>query len=203
MVALQRYHLATEDLKSAVALRADGRQCALAGYTCNNVLSHAVAIVYYKRSIKLGCASTAVFNNLGYSYYLRGRYNEAIGALDVAVAHGDKSWMTLYNRAIVHHAIAVKDGREPEEAMRDIDTVFSLGHCSARTYYCAATIYGYASSHDEAWKLQAGKFVALALQQGRRSLLSERTRFSRHCAKNTVSGVISLRRMRIAQASSW
>ncbi|MHB8974159.1 MAG: protein kinase domain-containing protein [Pirellulaceae bacterium] len=165
-VAAKEYHNAIEDLKAACKLRTDGRQCALLAYCCNSVLSHAVATELYEQSIKLGCGSTEVFNNLGFSYFLRGHYDNAIKALDVAVANGDRQWMTLYNRAVVRHAIAVMGGHVPEEAMSDIDDVMLLGHCSARTYYRAASIYGYASSYDKSWKPQACKFIVLALQHG-------------------------------------
>jgi tetratricopeptide (TPR) repeat protein len=107
-----------------------------------------------------------VYNNLGFSCYLCGQYEGALEALDRAVALGNRLSTTLYNRAVVHHAMAMKARREPVEAMRDIDRLVSLGVRSARSYYRAAVIYAHASRYDASWKSAAQRYVDLAMRHG-------------------------------------
>ncbi len=42
----------------------------------------------------------------------------------------------------------------------------AFGHSSMHVYYCAATIYGFASSFDESFREKAAHFVELALLHG-------------------------------------
>ncbi len=160
------YHEAIEDLRALGKLRTDGRDVALKAYCCNQIEYHVEAIGFYREAIRLGYATAAVYNNLGYSCYLRARYDEALESLDLALSLRDHASTALYNRAMVHHAMAVTQAVEPLAAIDDIEGAMRLGLCRAESYYCGAVIYGYASSFDNKWKDRARALAVLALQHG-------------------------------------
>lgn len=160
------YHSALEDLRALGRLCTDGRDLALKAYCCNQVDLHLEAIGFYRDAIRSGYAQAAVYNNLGYSCYLRARYDEALESLDTAVSLREHVPTALYNRAIVHHALAVMQAVEPKAAMEDMDNVLRLGLCRADTYYWGAVVYGYASSLNAVWRERARVLTILALQHG-------------------------------------
>jgi Flp pilus assembly protein TadD len=165
-IGMEDYHSAIRDLSAADKIERDGRTCALIGYCCNMMQSHSSATGWYKRAIALGYFSPAVYNNLGFSHYNRGRYDAAIDALDSAVASGEWQIRTLRNRAAVHLAKDMKSGQVPLKAMTDVESLIGFGYCTPETYHLAAMIYGYAYSIDNSFEDQAKVNVALAVKSG-------------------------------------
>jgi serine/threonine protein kinase len=165
-MGLEHYHDAIRDFKAAGKIAKTGRQLALFGYCCNCVGSHASTLVIYKEAIQRGYDSTAVLNNFGFACHLRSQDQRAITLLNAAVKKGDHLATTLYNRAVVYLAIDVKEGREPLNAMADIDRALLEGADTALAYHCAAAIYGYAGSFDKSLKVRAAQYGRLALKRG-------------------------------------
>lgn len=163
---LECYHDAIRDFKAAGEIGKTGRQLALFAYCCNRVNSHPETITMYQEAMDLGFVSTAVLNNCGFAYHLTRRDDEAIEMLDAAVERGDHLMTTLYNRSCVWRAIAVKESREPVEAMRDIEAAISDGACSSDVYYCAASIYIIASAFRESMRTKAREYCDQALKHG-------------------------------------
>jgi tetratricopeptide (TPR) repeat protein len=97
-VALNKYYDAIGDLKAAGELRREGEQLALLAYCCNQVSWDTEAIGLYEEAIRRGYRAPGVYNNLGFSCFPRGRYDDALEALESAVAiSGDRLPMTLFN----------------------------------------------------------------------------------------------------------
>ena len=164
--ALGNHHDAIRDLTPVDKIAEDGKKLAFLAYCCNCLKSHAEAVSIYEQAIKKGCRSAGLYNNLGYSHYTQGRLKSALKTLDMAVAIDTTSQVALHNRAIVQYSLAIKEHVPPDQAVRDIESVMTLGACSGDMFYSAAMIFAYATSFDVSWKSRALVSLRSAIERG-------------------------------------
>jgi tetratricopeptide (TPR) repeat protein len=166
LMAVEDYRGAVRDLVAADLLRRTGVQCALLGYCCNRIREPGEAVGWCDLAISQGVHDPAVYVNLGFAHYLRGRQDSAITALTRAIETGKLSETAFRNRAVVYYSMAIESEKLPIEAISDIEAAILNGKESGHTYLRAAEVYAYASSFDPQYRERSLHFVELALRYG-------------------------------------
>ena len=126
-VEMGDYYRAIDDLKVCETTSQRLEPTALLAYCCSCVGSDPESIVMYEKCVSRGFTSVAVLNNLGYAYLSRSQFELAFAALDAAVATEPCCQPALWNRGLVHFAIAAGSGLDATDAIVDIERAIELG----------------------------------------------------------------------------
>lgn len=79
------------------------------------------SIVYFEKSVELGGQESILFNELGISYFVSGRPDQAIKSFDQALELDQRNYESYYNRAIVYSQLG-----DFSKAMKDMEAAYSL-----------------------------------------------------------------------------
>src|SRR5262249_50211735 len=92
------FDAAIQDLNRSYKAGVDGRISACLAYCYARQENYPNAILMGQEAIATGFATPAVFNNLGYSYFEKGRYHNAQECFDKAVELAPQMGVAYHNR---------------------------------------------------------------------------------------------------------
>ena len=145
------FALALIDFQKANEVKPTGRTHACIGFCMSSLKQHAAAIDCYLKAIESGYAPGEVYNDLGYSYLLQGKQNDAKKAFDEAVLRNANVAASYHNRALIHLNWA-RNGRPESIALgvADVEKALELGMSAADFYRDAACLFALAERYDAA-----------------------------------------------------
>jgi tetratricopeptide (TPR) repeat protein len=175
-----RYNLAIQDYLEADRRNPDGRCKAALGYCLNRTSGRSeVAIEYYKQAIRLGFAPAETYNNLGFSYMLLGKLDDARHNLNLAIEVDSKLQAPYHNRArlAINQAQQINlrlEVRTTESefyrillsGIADAQKAIDLGPASAELYFDSARLRAMAARVDQKWIEPAMQHLEESLKVG-------------------------------------
>ena len=136
---------AYEDFKATTEKTHDGRASAFMAYYMNLANNHFEdAIPLYEAAIDQGFESAGVYNNLGYSYLHRGKFDRAETALHEAIRRDESLQSAYHNLAIVDWRMSMQNAKRLPDTSQ-IEAAIGIGPKSALLYLHAANIYAVAA----------------------------------------------------------
>jgi serine/threonine protein kinase/Tfp pilus assembly protein PilF len=160
--------LALSDLEKADELAPTGLNHACRAYCLQQLGQYHDASVHYERALEAGFATPAVYNNLGYCYWLDRRLIEARTKLDRAIEIDEHLQAAYHNRALVDLDTAYARGKDyfPHTGITDIEKAIYLGPATAELYFDEARLYAIATRASPTQIEPALQAIAHALDLG-------------------------------------
>ncbi len=188
------YNLAIEDFRQAQKLAPDGQNLAAIGYCFHLLGQKHPALYWYRESEQAGFVTAELLNNIGLCLMETGKLEEAQPYLAKAIETDTNLTAAYRNRATLltdaaQNRIGYLDhnAKDPEGAMvmspgdkkkmqeelasaltlgqKDIEKVLELGPPNGELSFQAACFYAVASHVEPAWKKDALRHLANAVQK--------------------------------------
>lgn len=160
------FRRAFDDYETAFRLTRSGKIAACEGYCLNKLGHHQEAVLFYQQAIRLGGASAVVANNLGFTYVLLDRPEDAMRYLKLALENDGNLQAAHQGMVAVYLRLSQKDGGVPASALVHGRRAVELGPPSAHLCRRVATLYALAARHDRKLVRPALKYLAQAVALG-------------------------------------
>ena len=131
-----QFQSACQDYYSAFRLKPVPTFKACEGYCLNRIGHHADAIAAYCEAIESGYERPALlYNNIGFSYFVLGKINEAEENVRHAIQLDDNLKAAHYNMVMIHLRRITKGQPVSESALVDATKALRIGSHSADFYH--------------------------------------------------------------------
>lgn len=157
---------AIQDLNKLRKVLTDARITACLAYCYARQQNHPNAILTGQEAIATGFATSAVYNNLGFSYFEQGRYHSAHECFDKAIELAPESSIAYHNRIRLGIQLAMRDGVLPANIFSDIETAISLDSANPRLLLDIARVYAIASKRDSTLSAKVLEYLTRAIDLG-------------------------------------
>jgi eukaryotic-like serine/threonine-protein kinase len=160
----EKYQAAAQDFNMSNRSETNPFSKACEGFCLNQTKTHRSAIIAYQAALETGYTHPALlFNNIGYSYLILRRYEDAEKYLKLAVQADDRLQTPHYNlmQVFIQHESLGKP--ISAEAFVQANKAVEIGPPSAALFRDVALLYAVAAKRDS-------KFIELTLQYIKKSV---------------------------------